>query len=515
MHFSRSGGILLHPTSLPGAHGIGSMGHSAVEFLHILLKSELKLWQVLPLGPTGYGNSPYQTLSAFAGNTLLISLNSLVEYGLLQPGDLEDAPDFEATRVEFGKVIPFYAAKLEQAWNNFSGTSHPQLHAEFDSFCHLNASWLEDYALFRALKDAHGGAAWTDWESELVHREQHALTVWRSKLAEKIDAIRFEQYLFSKQWSEIKAAANDLGIKIIGDIPIFLAHDSSDVWANPHLFYLDDDGRPSVVAGVPPDYFSETGQLWGNPLYRWDVVEQDGFSWWVERMRTTLEKVDIIRIDHFRGFESYWEIPAGEETAINGRWVKAPGEALFNTLLQTFGKLPIIAEDLGLITREVEHLRDQFGFPGMRILQFAFGDDEGSRFYLPHNYHANTVVYTGTHDNDTSVGWFRSEGNGNTTRTPEMVQQERERALKFFNSDGSEVHWDFIRMAFGSVANMAIIPMQDVLGLDSSARMNIPGTADGNWEWRFCRDQLSEETLSRLAELASLYERTGPANLLP
>ncbi|MDQ7053822.1 MAG: 4-alpha-glucanotransferase [candidate division KSB1 bacterium] len=509
MRLAREAGILLHPTSLPGIYGIGELGSQADTFIDFLAESGIRLWQILPLGPTGYGNSPYQTLSAFAGNPFLISIEYLIRDRLLPEQVLQQLPDFPAKRVDYGRLIPFKTRLLQQAFHNFQQGSFPELKAEFEEFCHHYQYWLDDYALYRAIKDQQGGGAWTDWPAELVRREPHALQARRSELAQQIEAIRFEQFLFYRQWRAIRRRAAERNIKIIGDIPIFLAHDSADVWAHQDYFYLDENGQPLVVAGVPPDYFSETGQRWGNPLYRWDVMAAQHYSWWIQRFRAIFDLVDIVRIDHFRGFEAYWEVPAEEETAIHGRWVKGPGAHFFEVLQQEIGNLPIIAEDLGVITEEVIALRDQFEFPGMRVLQFAFADGEDARFFLPHNYPRNCVVYTGTHDNDTCVGWFQGNDLNSSTRTQEEIEAERARAKKYMNTDGREIHWDFIRLAFGSVANTAIVPLQDVLGLGSEARMNLPGRPDGNWEWRFRTEALTREIRHRLRELVELFERDG------
>ena len=509
MQFPREAGILLHPTSLPGPFGIGEIGEQAFRFVDFMASCGVRLWQILPLGPTGYGNSPYQTLSAFAGNHLLISLEELVHEGLLRQEHLTPLTTLSADRVDFGRLIPLKEEALKQAYNTFRSKPFPRLQTEFETFCHHQASWLEDYAFFRALKNHFGGVIWTEWPDELIHRKPQALRRWQDELAPAIDAIRFEQFLFFKQWSSVKAHANGKHIKIIGDIPIFIAHDSADVWANQELFFLDNSGNPSLVAGVPPDYFSATGQRWGNPLYRWEVMKQQDYQWWIERFRATFQLVDIVRLDHFRGFEAYWEVPAHEETAINGRWVPGPGAPFFEAVEQKLGKLPIIAEDLGVITPEVVALRERFEYPGMRVLQFAFGTDEGSKFFLPHNYPRNCVVYTGTHDNDTCVGWFTSESWNHTTLSPEAIRRERERALQYMGSTGEEIHWDFIRLAFASVANTAITPLQDVLGLGSEARMNLPGRPDGNWEWRFRAAMLTDGIQQRLGEFIDLYQRDG------
>jgi 4-alpha-glucanotransferase len=501
----RSSGILLHITSLPGKFGIGDLGHEALEFISFLATSGQSLWQVLPLGPTGYGDSPYQSLSAFAGNTLLISPACLLEIGLLEPADLERAPQFPEDRVDFGKVISYKRELLKRAFDRFERAPDRRLREDFKEFCQ-SETWLEAYALFRALKDAHGGAAWNLWEPELAGRDQKALASARNELSREIQAEKFYQYLFFKQWHELKEHAHKHGVKIIGDMPIFVAADSADVWENRELFKLDQRGNPRVVAGVPPDYFSKTGQRWGNPIYDWDRMRQDGFHWWIERMRAALRMFDLIRIDHFRGFAACWEIPASDQTAERGQWVQAPGRELFSTLKRELGELPIIAEDLGVITPDAVALRDEFGFPGMRILQFAF-DGDSSNQNLPHNYVPNCAVYTGTHDNDTTVGWFRSSPGEGSTRDAKQIERERSYCLKYLNTDGSQIHWDFIRAAMASVARIAIVPLQDVLGLDSSARMNLPGRRHGNWTWRFRADMLTPDMNNRLGELAEIYGR--------
>ncbi|MCA9735884.1 MAG: 4-alpha-glucanotransferase [Deferribacteres bacterium] len=513
MEFTRAGGILLHPTSLPGPYGIGDLGKCAQNFVEFLHNAKLGLWQVLPVNPTGYGNSPYQTLSAFAGNPLLISLDDLVSHGLLTKDDLHTTLEFSTDRIKYQDVMPFHAEKLHRAHENFRNGQAQHLKEAFERFCHENAFWLEDYALFIALKEAHDLQLWTYWSPELVKRDPLAISDWREKLATRINAARFNQFLFFQQWHALKAYANERNIKLIGDIPIFLAHDSADVWSNPHLFHLDEGGWPTVVAGVPPDYFSETGQLWGNPLYRWEILAEQNYEWWVKRFRTAFETVDIIRIDHFRGFESYWEVPAAADTAIHGRWVKGPGSGFFRSLEQQLGRLPILAEDLGVITDEVKALRDEFGFPGFRILQFAFDNNDDARSFLPHNHPRNCVVYTGTHDNDTSIGWYKNENGGYSTRSVEEVATARKQACEYFNSDGTQINWDFIRYAFASVANTALIPMQDVLGLGSKSRMNYPGRPNENWEWRYKEDDITPELSEKLRQLSKIYERDGIAEL--
>jgi 4-alpha-glucanotransferase len=487
---------------------VGDLGPEAYRFADFLAASGQSLWQVLPLGPTGYGDSPYACFSAFAGNTLMISPERLVEEGLLGQDELASAPAFaDEERVDFEQANRFKNDLLRKAFARLRQTTDTRLRSAFESFCQHYASWLEDYALFRALKDAHGGVAWNEWEPSLVRRDASALARARQELRDEIDAQKFYQFLFFKQWFALKAYCNERGIKLIGDIPIFVAQDSADVWTNPELFKLDERGTPLVVAGVPPDYFSATGQLWGNPLYHWERMRERGFRWWIARVEATLQTVDILRIDHFRGFAACWEIPGGDKTAERGRWVEAPGRELFTTIRQALGQLPIIAEDLGVITPDVEALRDDFGFPGMRILQFAFGGDP-TNHDLPHNYHQNVVVYTGTHDNDTTVGWFESEAGAGSTRDAAQIEREREFCLKYLGADGREIHWEFIRAVYASVADTAIVPLQDVLGLGTKARMNLPNSTSGNWAWRYRGGALNAEISKRLKELARLYGRS-------
>jgi 4-alpha-glucanotransferase len=511
MKLSRCSGILLHPTSLPGRLGIGDLGSEAYRFADFLAGTGQRIWQVLPLGPTGYGDSPYQCFSAFAGNPLLVSLEKLVAEGDLSPGDLADhLPAFPLRQVDFGWVIQHRLPLLKKAAKNFLACAPATRREDLQTFCRQNAPWLDSYALFMALKEAHGGeAVWNKWERDIATRQPEALARWEAVLTEAINTQKYVQYQFFKQWSELKAYCHTRGIQMMGDIPIFVAHDSADVWAQPELFHLDADGNPSVQAGVPPDYFSASGQLWGNPLYRWDVMAETGYSWWIDRFRSTLRLVDIIRLDHFRGFEAYWEVPANEKTAIKGRWVKAPGAELLAAVQKTLGDLPIVAETLGVITPEVEALRDRFGFPGMGILQFAFGTDPQAPEFKPHNYRRHFVVYTGTHDNDTTIGWWTSSGVGDSTRTAENIRTEREFALRYLGTDGREMNWVFIRTILASVADTAIIPLQDVLGLGSAARMNLPGTSSGNWRWRFNSDQLTPEIAERLRQLTVIYDRAA------
>lgn len=492
MQFKRKSGILLHPTSLPGAGGIGSLGAEARRFVDFLAASGQSLWQVLPLGPTAFGNSPYSCYSAFAGNHLLIDLDTIADEGDITGDDLH--AELPADKVDFPRVERFKNAVLRKGAANFFAAGDLGRKDEFRRFCDATF-WLHDFALFMAAKEAFGGKSWLYWPHEISCREPVGLAKFGESAAEAINGQKYVQWQFSRQWQALKRYANDKGIEIIGDIPIFVAFDSADVWGNPHLFHLDERGRPTTVAGVPPDYFSETGQLWGNPLYNWEAVAFHGFGWWVERMKSALALCDIVRIDHFRGFEAYWEVPATEKTAVNGRWVKGPGDALFSALIDSLGPLPVIAEDLGLITPDVEALRDRFGFPGMKILQFAFGSGPENP-YLPHNHVRETVVYTGTHDNDTTAGWYAG-----------LPAREKKHICDYLGSDGKDIVGDLIRAALASVANMAVIPLQDVLKLDSTARMNVPGTPNNNWSWRFLADVLREEHCVWLHDMSETYGR--------
>ncbi len=505
VRFPRSSGILLHPTSLASPHGIGDLGAEARCFVDFLADAGQTLWQVLPLGPTGYGDSPYQCFSAQAGNPLLISLEWLVEQGCLN-GDasaLADAPEFPEDHVDFERLVPWKLGLLESAARNLSGRNL----TGFDEFCAANQRWLDDFALFTALKAEHQGVAWTQWEPSARDRDPRALAKWRQQLASAVSAQKFLQFVFYRQWGELRDYARSRGVRIMGDLPIYVAHDSADVWVNRQYFHLDPQGNPTLVAGVPPDYFSQTGQLWGNPLYRWDVLAQDGYGWWLDRFRAAFQMVDMIRLDHFRGFEAYWEIPASEPTAVNGRWVKGPGSALFRAAKAALGDLPFVAENLGVITPEVEAIREEFGFPGMAVLQFAFGTDAQAPTFRPHNYPREVVAYTGTHDSDTTVGWWGSEGRGESTRSDEDIRRERGFAMRYLNTDGKEIHWTFIRTLEASVADTVLIPFQDVLGLGTEARMNQPATLGGNWRWRYRPGALNPELAARLKQLAELYDR--------
>ncbi|MGV3522851.1 MAG: 4-alpha-glucanotransferase [Candidatus Sericytochromatia bacterium] len=499
--YPRASGILLHPTSLPSPFGIGDLGEAAYDFVDFLSATGQKLWQVMPLGPTGYGDSPYACLSAFAGNPLLISPQKLVSEGYLTADSpaLAAFPELSEDKVEFEAVAAAKRAVFEESFVYFRNHGSAAEHKRFLNFCECNQNrtWLHNYALFMAIKGHHAGETWTKWEAGLILRDRATLAEYEVALRDEILYHKYLQYQFSRQWNELHSYARLNGIQIVGDMPIFLAHDSADVWAHQSLFHLDEGGQPLVVAGVPPDYFSATGQLWGNPLYNWEAMAKDSYAWWAERFKIMLTLVDIVRLDHFRGFEAFWEVPAGEETAINGRWVKGPHKAFFAAMEKSLGHLPFIAEDLGVITPPVEDLRDSFGFPGMKVLQFAF-DDTPANAFLPHHHIANSVVYTGTHDNQTTVGWFQSR--------PEEVQQF---VLNYLGShDANLMHWQLIRAALASVANTVLIPMQDLLGLtDEEGRMNTPGKAEGNWSWRLRSEQVSPEVTASLKHWTQIYHR--------
>ncbi len=496
MHFPRSSGILLHPTSLPGPYGSGDFGAAAYHFVDWLALSGQTLWQILPLGGLGPGNSPYMSSSAFAGNPLLIDLDEVAARGWLLAGDLKPSEAFETHRVAYGEVTRFRMEKLRMAANRFFAGPESYFE-EYLAFCDAEKDWLDDYAFFMALADKFSWQCWYAWPEAIAKRHAAALDEMQKQLLNEISFWKFCQWCFFRQWHRLKNYANLKGVRIIGDIPIFIACQSAEVWANQRLFELGEDLRPAVVAGVPPDYFSATGQRWGNPLYRWDEHEQDGYQWWIMRLRKKFELVDIVRIDHFRGFAGYWEIPAAEQTAINGHWMPGPGERLFNAIQNALGKMPIIAEDLGVITPDVNALLNQFEFPGMRVLQFAFGGNNVNP-YLPHNLERNCVVYVGTHDNDTTVGWFES-----------APQHVREHVRKYLRTEGAEINWDLIHAASLSVADQAIYAMQDVLGLGSEHRMNLPGKSEGYWEWRFSWDQVDSRYADRLREISILHGRNA------
>jgi len=493
MDSSRSSGILLHPTSLPGKFGIGDLGPEAFRFVTWLEAAGARMWQVLPLGPVGYGESPYQLFSAFAGNPMLLSPEVLADRGWLSPADLE-APPFREDRVEFETVVPWKAALLRRAHAAFLRQASAD-QDEFAAFVGENSSWLDPYARFMALKEAHGGAVWTEWRPGAA------------PAAAEVDFHRFLQFEFFRQWNALRGECAARGIRIMGDIPIYVAHDSADVWSHPQLFRLDARGYPVVVAGVPPDYFSATGQLWGNPLYRWDEEAARAYPWWIERMRAALRLVDLVRMDHFRGFQAYWEVPAGEKTAERGRWVEGPGAALFHALQAALGPLPIVAENLGVITPEVEAIRREFHFPGMAILQFAFGKDAQAPGFRPHNYEQALFAYSGTHDNDTVAGWWRSEGAGDSTRTPDDIRKEKAFARSYLHTDGADMPWTLIRTLMASVAGTVVFPAQDILSLGSESRMNIPSVPSGNWRWRLTPGALTPTHAARLKEMTGLYER--------
>lgn len=494
MKLPRSSGVLLHPTSLPGRHGIGELGSEARQFLDHLAQGGQRVWQILPLGPTGYGDSPYSAFSAFAGNPLLISLDLLVAVGDLEASDLPAAPLPEGT-IDYGAVHRLKDDLLHRAATRFFDHTRAERRADYDHFCRDAATWLDDYALFRSLRHHFGERPWTEWPAELRDREPGALRQAAQEFQEAVDREKYIQFTFFSQWQALKGEANARRIRILGDMPIFVADDSAEVWAGRELFDLDATGRPHRVAGVPPDYFSATGQRWGNPLYRWYDRTEAVFAWWEERLGWWLRHCDLLRIDHFRGFEACWSIPAGEPTAIHGEWVTVPGAALFARLQSRFGDLPLVAEDLGIITPPVEELRDRFGFPGMKILQFAFGSGAANP-YLPHNYPRNCVVYTGTHDNDTLRGWFKA-----------LDTATRRAVCGYVGGEHNDIPGDLLRLAMASVADLCIVPLQDLLGMGTAARMNTPGLSDGNWRWRWHSDQPLDAAMFELAELTATYGR--------
>lgn len=533
MKFQRSSGVLLHPTSFPSKYGIGDLGEEAYKFIDFLKKGKQTLWQILPIGPTSYGDSPYQSFSAFAGNLLLISPELLVKEGYLNEADLNEVPNFNENKVDFGEVTKYKKELFKKAYEGFKHNASTAQKIEYNKFCFENIGWLEDYSLFVSLKDYfinkrthegknseysafkndcdfikenlfddyYFGAVWSTWPKEIASRREDVIKDWKIELSEEMRTYKFLQYEFSRQWKNLKKYANENDIEIIGDIPIFVAYDSADVWANPELFYLDSKGFPTVVAGVPPDYFSATGQLWGNPLYNWDIHKKNNYSWWIKRVKNMLGLVDILRIDHFRGFDEYWAVLSSEETAVNGEWLKGPNVDLFHAIEKELGSLPIIAEDLGVLTDSVCKMRDDLGFPGMKILQFAFYADDKYRTndYLPHNLVKNAVIYSGTHDNDTTRGWYDSSNDADM----DLVR-------RYMNISGDNISWDFIRLTCSTVCDIAIHTMQDIMSLGTEARMNMPGTMSGNWQWRYTKDMLKDEYALALAYTCNIFGRIKP-----
>ena len=495
----RSSGILLHVSSLPSRYGIGDLGPEAYKFADFLAASKQSYWQILPLNPTetGHGNSPYSSMSTFAANTLLISPEFLVEDGFLLPEDIASPPAFQDGGVDYETVTEFKTRLLDLSWER----SKPNLKKEHDyyTFCAANELWLPDYALFKVLKAYCNKTPWNEWPVPLRDRDAHALDEARTKFHEDIEREMFCQYLFSRQWSRLKAYCNDKGIQIIGDIPIYVNQDSAEVWRFPHIFRLNADKTPTEVAGVPPDYFSQTGQRWGNPVYNWDELKNSGYGWWIQRMERTFALYNVVRIDHFRGLVAYWEIPAHEQTAVNGKWVEAPARDFFNTLLKHFACFPVIVEDLGTITPDVKEVMEQFSFPGMKVLLFAFGENNPKHIYLPHMYAENYVAYTGTHDTNTLRGWFDRE----------TTQEQKQKVFSYIGHEVQphDIHWAMIRLLMLSRAYLTIIPLQDVLCLGEEARMNKPSTLQGNWRWRLLPGQLNAELSRSLGDLTWTYGR--------
>jgi len=509
LQMGRRAGVGLHLTSLPGPYGIGDIAGAAKAFIDALQRMNLSVWQFLPLGPTAYGDSPYQPLSAFAGNANLIGLEPLVELGLLQTPELQPLRELPRDFTDYGHLIPIKRQLLAKAAERFSNRGDNDLRAEYEAFLQRNAErWLDDYALFRVLKTAHHERPWPEWERGYVRREPAALRQAREKYRERIERTRITQFLFDRQWSELRAYATERNVCLFGDMPIYIALDSADAWAHPEMLLIDRDGKPSQVAGVPPDYFSEDGQLWGNPLYDWAYHEQTGFQWWIERTRHAAQQSHLVRIDHFRGFESFWSVPYGARNARQGEWVPGPGNALFEALERALGKLPIVAEDLGVITPEVDALREGHGIPGMVVLQFEVGDPE----FDFDDIAANSVCYTGTHDNDTTAGWFR--GNGDDTRTAEQIESTRLSTLKRTGGTEESIHRDMIRLAFSSRSTIAMAPMQDFLGLGSAARFNIPGTTLNNWRWRMRDGDLTPRLVGEIAEMVRYASRIPEVQLI-
>lgn len=498
MRFPRASGILLHISSLPGQHGIGDLGDAAYQFVDLLAEAGQSYWQILPMTPSGPGNSPYSSDSAFAGNKIFISPERLIADGILDPIDISGCPSFDPAAVDYARAWRWKASLLDRAFEISRSAPRNELVREFDEFVEENAWWLEDYALFKALKDAFNGRPWFEWPLAIRARDAEALERARHQYSRQIDGERFSQFLFFRQWRALKRYANSLGVRIIGDIPIFVAPDSADVWCNRQFFKLGPDGLPEVVAGVPPDYFSETGQLWGNPIYDWAAMLADGLGWWTARIAFELQRNDIVRLDHFIGFVRNWEVPFGDETAENGEWADVPGGQIFSTLTRRLGEMPLIAEDLGSLTPEVEQLRDKFGFPGMRVLQYGFGGDAYNRD-LPHNYPRNCVAYTGTHDNDTALGWYHS-----------LTKTQRQHLRSYLGYSGRDINQGMIRCLLASVADTVIIPLQDVLGFDRDGRMNFPGKEDGNWTWRVPGEMLTSGAFERLHRMCELFGRTKP-----
>jgi 4-alpha-glucanotransferase len=493
----RAAGVLLHPTSLPGSYGVGELGDDVISFLDWAQSAGMRIWQVLPLNPPGYGSSPYGCLSSFAGNPLLISPQRLMQEGLLTTEDVADVPRFSDEHVEFNRVTEYKATLLRTSWRRFQELASDELRAAHDAFVSAaeQSEWLDDYALFMALKEHAGGGPWWQWSKALVSREGRAMTRARREHTDAIRFWRYVQFLFFRQWNIVRESAHARGIRIMGDVPIYVAADSADVWGNQELFQLGETGEPSVVAGVPPDYFSANGQRWGNPLYRWDVMREQQYRWWVARVRTNLRMADVVRLDHFRGFAAYWEIPADEPTAVHGRWMPGPGAALFDAVREGLGELPLVAEDLGFITEDVHELRKGIGLPGMKILQFGFNHDDSP--HLPHRFDPHTVAYTGTHDNDTARGWFEH-----------APDEERDTALAYLGcTEVNDIAWGLIRAAYTSVAETSIVPMQDILDLGSEARMNTPGAESDNWSWRLLAGTLTHERAAKLRRLAVLTGR--------
>ncbi len=501
MNPERLSGVLLHVTSLPSYGGIGDFGPAAYTFVDFLAAAKQRLWQVLPLSPTGYGSSPYSALSAFAGNSMLISLERLVDQGWLAADRIEGLPGHHGP-CDFGAAWEKKHPLIEEAAANFLARAVPEDRMRFQRFTQENISWLTDWSLFSLLRRRFGYKSWNDWPTEYSCRQQEAISALMNERGRELAVEQVIQFFFQEQWTALRNYCADRGVRILGDVAIFVSYDSADVWTHPEIFELDESRKPMRVSGVPPDYFSETGQRWGNPLYRWDLLEDHGFDWWVARFRRSLALYDSVRLDHFRGFEAYWSIGADEPTAVNGHWVKAPGHALFNRLKETLGDLPFLAEDLGLITPEVDELREFFGMPGMRILQFGFAE-RGEHLYLPHRYVPNTVVYTGTHDNNTTLGWWREDTSAYERTNVQVYTRPIE-------NDG-EIVWAMMRTAATSVANVCIFPLQDVLHLGSEARMNTPGAGEGNWTWRFGLDALHPDFAHKLAELTEMTDRDGRA----